>query len=99
VFNGAEPKVVVVDDVESEAVVVSTWLTERIHQGVQPSEVAIFVRSDAGVARAQRAIRRAGLSWRGIGDELGNDGVLLATMHAAKGLSSVPSPSLPATTK
>lgn len=53
----------------------------RIGENIEPSEIAIFGRTDAQLARARDAIRKASdISGRGLG------GIRLATMHGAKGL-------------
>ena len=45
VFNGPKPTIQVLEDEEVESIAVSEWLTARISEGLQPSEVSVFVRS------------------------------------------------------
>lgn len=81
VFNGPPPSIHIADDEDSEAEYVADWLLARINEKVDPSEIAVFGRTDAQLARARDAIRKASdISGRGL------HGIRLATMHQAKGM-------------
>ncbi len=81
VFNGPPPTIHVADDEDAESDHVADWLLGRVKENIDPSEIAVFGRTDAQLARARDAIRKASdISGRGLG------GIRLATMHGAKGL-------------
>ncbi|WP_237607191.1 UvrD-helicase domain-containing protein [Roseimaritima sediminicola] len=81
VFNGPPPTIHVADDEDAETDHIADWLLTRVNESIAPSEIAIFGRTAAQLARARDAIRKASdLSGRGLG------GIRLATMHGAKGL-------------
>jgi superfamily I DNA/RNA helicase len=81
VFNGPAPTIHVAENEDAETDFVAQWLLERIGDGVVAKEIGIFARTDAQLARAREAIKKASdLSGKGLG------GIALATMHAAKGL-------------
>lgn len=81
IFNGPAPTVYVADDEDAESDHVAEWLLARVNENIEPSEIAIFGRTEAQLARARDAIRKASdISGHGLG------GIRLATMHAAKGL-------------
>ena len=87
-FNGPEPCVRVLDTPDDEAVAIAEWLVARMQDGFTPREVAVFVRSEAEVPRAQNALSLAGFPSTVL-DECADgtfDGVVVATMHRAKGL-------------
>ncbi|WP_417737116.1 3'-5' exonuclease [Rosistilla oblonga] len=81
VFNGPAPSIHVADDEDAESDYVAEWLLARAGENIAPAEIAIFGRTEAQLARARDAIRKASdISGRGLG------GIRLATMHQAKGL-------------
>ena len=81
VFNGPPPLIHEADDEDAESDYVADWLLERVGEDVAASEIAIFGRTEAQLARARDAIRKASdISGKGLG------GVRLVTMHNAKGL-------------
>ncbi len=81
VFNGPPPAIYIADDEEAESDHVADWILERINDQVDPSQIAIIGRTNAQLARARDAIRKASdISGRGLG------AIRLATMHEAKGL-------------
>lgn len=88
VFNGPPPCVEVVADVESEITAVGRWLAERLADGLQPDEIGVFVRSEAQLERARRAIQAAGALMAQLDDKIAppKNHVALSTMHLAKGL-------------
>ncbi len=88
VFNGPPPVLAVLDTADDEAAAVGRWLAERRAEGVQPDEMAIFVRSPAQLPRAQAAAEAAGLPCTVLDEQvqtkLGH--VAVGTMHLSKGL-------------
>jgi hypothetical protein len=88
VFNGPRPTLAVADTPDDEIETVSRWLGERIAEGVQPDEMAVFVRSDEQLPRAQVAIEAAGLPYTLLDEraETKRGHVAVGTMHLSKGL-------------
>jgi mRNA-degrading endonuclease RelE of RelBE toxin-antitoxin system len=88
VFNGPPPVIRIEATLEAESETVGRWLSERMAEGVQPHEIGVFVRSTAELARAQVAIKSAGLAYKLLDDtaETTTGHAALATMHLAKGL-------------
>lgn len=88
VFDGPVPAITVLATPEEEADVVARWLAERLAEGAKPHELGIFVRSDAEIDRALRAVESAGQQSvvldEGVETTFGK--VSLGTMHLAKGL-------------
>ena len=87
-FNGPEPCIRVFGSPDDEAVAVAEWLTARRQDGYAPHEIALFVRSETEIPRAQEAVRLAGLSTNVLDgrSDGASDRVVLGTMHLAKGL-------------
>lgn len=88
VFNGPPPVVRVLARESEEASAVAEWLTQQTSAGVPPHEIAVFVRSDAQLARACAAVEQAGLPFKILDDhvETTSGCVSISTMHLAKGL-------------
>ena len=61
-FNGPEPCISVYGSEDEEATAVAEWLTARRQDGYAPHEIALFVRSEAELPRAQESVSLAGLS-------------------------------------
>lgn len=87
-FNGAEPAIRVFESAEAERAGVAEWLRARRADGVDPREIAVFVRSEAELARARAAVTAAGLDCFVLdGEADGAPGAAaIGTMHLAKGL-------------
>jgi UvrD-like helicase C-terminal domain/AAA domain len=88
VFNGPEPVVAIHADEKAEIAAVGKWISRAVADGIGPSEIGVFVRSQGQLDRARVAVQAAGqevfqLSERG--DDSGNQ-VSIGTMHLAKGL-------------
>jgi mRNA-degrading endonuclease RelE of RelBE toxin-antitoxin system len=88
VFNGPAPVVQTADSIESEIQAVAAWLAECSKQGMRAGELAVFVRSDAELDRARRAVSAAGLAHHVLDEHVDTDSdeVSIGTMHLAKGL-------------
>ena len=87
-FNGPVPTIKILDSVAEETKVVAEWLKARTSEGVQPREVAVFVRSPAELERASAAVKQAGLSSKLLDEnvETASGRTSIGTMHLAKGL-------------
>jgi mRNA-degrading endonuclease RelE of RelBE toxin-antitoxin system len=88
VFNGVSPTIAVEKSESAERDRVATWIRERTEEGLCPHELAIFVRSDAEIPRAEAASNAAGLPCVVLTDrmETRHNHLTIATMHRAKGL-------------
>ncbi|HEX7448108.1 MAG TPA: 3'-5' exonuclease, partial [Pirellulales bacterium] len=88
VFNGPEPSIEIFATESEEKAAVVQWLTERREQGLPAEEIAVFVRSEAQLARAIQAIEAAGIRPNKLDDLLDTHAghVSVATLHLAKGL-------------
>ena len=87
-FNGPEPSIRVLESPDEEAAAIADWLTALQKEGFAPNEIAVFVRSEGEIARAQEAVRLADLTSIELGECLGGapDRVVVGAMHLAKGL-------------
>jgi hypothetical protein len=88
VFNGPPPEIQQLGNQQAEIAAVSAWITRARADGIQPSEIGLFVRSRAQMPRARAAVEAAGLPWLELSerDQEANGNVLIGTMHLAKGL-------------
>lgn len=88
VFNGPAPLVRTAASIDSESKIVGGWLRECAQHGMRPGEMAVFVRSDAELDRARRAVSDAGLAHHVLDEHVDTDSdeVSIGTMHLAKGL-------------
>jgi len=87
-FDGPPPMVMACTDADHECRVVGNWISERLREGCAPSEVGVFVRSDAELKRARSAVKSAGARAVELNDkvEVEDGAVAISTMHFAKGL-------------
>ncbi len=87
-FNGPPPEIVVADSEDDEIETVSAWLKGRTAEGAAAHELGVFVRSDAQLDRARRAVESAGLAYNLLDErvETASGHVSVSTMHLAKGL-------------
>lgn len=88
VFNGPRPVIRVFDSVEEEIKEVSEWISNKLSEGVNAGEIAVFVRSTAELLRGRQAIELTGQSICELNENLSlkSSSVVLSTMHLAKGL-------------
>ena len=88
VFNGPKPTIQVLEDAEGESVAVSEWLTARISEGLQPSEISVFVRSTDQIERAVATVKLSGVPYAVLDDDMEATGgcLTISTMHLVKGL-------------
>ena len=88
VFNGPVPIVEVVETPEAEVQLVAERIRAWTADGLQPHEIAVFVRSEAQVSRAQAALDASGLPYSVVGPRMDttHGQASLSSMHRAKGL-------------
>ena len=88
VFNGPPPVIRVLANEDDEIKAVAEWMNTQSKAGVLPQEFGVFVRSAAQVARAQAAVKAAGLMFKVLDEhvETTTGYVSICTMHLAKGL-------------
>jgi len=87
-FNGPLPIIKILNNVAEETRMVSEWLKARISEGVQPHEIAVFVRSSVQLDRAKAAAKHAELCFKVLDEnvETAVGKISIGTMHLAKGL-------------
>ena len=88
VFNGPLPEVIVTASEEEESKRVASWIKGGMAQGVVPHEIAVIVRSEAQLPRAQRAVELAGAPHKILDGttDTATGHVSICTMPVAKGL-------------
>lgn len=88
VFNGPKPEIMVLYIQEKENDVVGKWISDRMSEDVQPHEIGVFVRSEAELDRARKAIENVGIPFKILDEnvETTSEHVSICTMHLAKGL-------------
>jgi superfamily I DNA/RNA helicase len=88
VFNGPPPTIELFDDEDAEVAAVAEWIAERVAEGFVPEELSVFVRSDAELERATRAVDEAGVPFVVLDENMrpARGAVSVSTMHLAKGL-------------
>lgn len=88
VFNGPAPVVQVVASEDQERSLISQRLQAWIEEGLAPHEIAVFVRSEAELPRAQAAVDDAEIPSHVVAArmETTHGRLSIATMHLAKGL-------------
>jgi superfamily I DNA/RNA helicase/mRNA-degrading endonuclease RelE of RelBE toxin-antitoxin system len=88
VFNGTSPAIQTFDGEEEEQEAVGSWIAQQLEAGLEPQEIAVFVRSDEQLARAQAAVDSSGTKSVVLDKrmETRSGHIALATMHHAKGL-------------
>ena len=87
-FNGPKPAIKTYSTDEEESKAVAIWLRQLASQGLQPQEMALFVRSAAQIGRAKAAAEVAGINHHVLDEhvELASGLLSICTMHLAKGL-------------
>ncbi len=87
-FGGPAPTITVFDDQAEEQAAVVAFLQERLASGVKPHEMAIMVRDDAQLSRAQAIAQALGIPAVVLDQRLATlvGSLNLSTMHLAKGL-------------
>lgn len=87
-FNGPEPVRQIFDAPEEEAQGVGKWIATRLADGLQPQEIAVFVRDESLIPRAHQAIQHAEAKPADLTTKMRitPDAIAVGTMHLAKGL-------------
>jgi hypothetical protein len=87
-FNGPKPDIKTFASEQKETEGVAEWLRELTQRGLQPEEIALFVRSAAQIARATKAAELAAIKYRVLDEhvEVAPGFMPICTMHLAKGL-------------
>jgi len=88
VFNGPPPVILKLASHELEMRSVADWLLQRLGNGINAHEMAVFVRSEAELPRATSAVALAALPYLILDDkaETTPGRVAVCPMHWAKGL-------------
>ena len=88
VFNGVPPEIAIAESESDEREHVARWIKERLAEGLSPHEIAIFIRSENEMPRAEAAAKSAAVALLRMDDrmETRHDRLSIATMHLAKGL-------------
>jgi mRNA-degrading endonuclease RelE of RelBE toxin-antitoxin system len=88
VFEGPEPEIRVLGSAEEERAHVARWLAARVVEGLEASEIAVFVRSGDELLRAREAVEAGKLVHNQLDEEADTvpGKIAIGTMHLAKGL-------------
>ncbi len=88
VFNGIPPTIAIEKNESAERDRVAQWIIDRTAEGLQPHEIAVFVRSTAQLPRAEVAVKKAGVSYLMLDERMDtkHGRLSITTMHLAKGL-------------
>jgi mRNA-degrading endonuclease RelE of RelBE toxin-antitoxin system len=88
VFNGPTPSIQLFESQPEEIVAVSKWLQNLTQEGIEPHEIAVFVRSSAELDRASQAVTNADMPFHVLDNhvETISGQISICTMHLAKGL-------------
>jgi superfamily I DNA/RNA helicase len=87
-FNGPQPDIKRFKSSDEEIKAVSDWLTGLMQVGIQPHEIALFVRSSAQIDRPKSAAEQVHMKCRLLDErvEITSGAISIGTMHLAKGL-------------
>jgi hypothetical protein len=87
-FNGPKPDIKTYASQDKESEGVADWLRRLTKAGLQPHEIALFVRSAEQIDRATKAAELAGIKYRVLDEhvEVAPGFLPVCTMHLAKGL-------------
>lgn len=87
-FGGPAPTITVFDDQADEQAAAAAFLKERLEAGVKPHEMAIMVRDEAQLPRAEAIAQALGVPAVVLDQRLATlvGSLNLSTMHLAKGL-------------
>lgn len=87
-FNGPQPDIQSFASQDKESLAVAQWLAARRADGVAAREMAVFVRSEAEISRAEAALHQAAIPYVILDSDMDipKDSATIAVMHLAKGL-------------
>jgi mRNA-degrading endonuclease RelE of RelBE toxin-antitoxin system len=88
VFNGPTPSIQLFDSQQEEIAAVAQWIKSLVQEGIEPHEIAVFVRSSAELDRASQAVTKADIPFQVLDEhvETISGQASICTMHLAKGL-------------
>lgn len=88
VFNGPDPEIHTFSTSDDEIAGVADWIATAIQNGVEPAEIAVFVRTTSELNRARAAVKAAGQVQLELSERHESPGgrVAIGPMHLAKGL-------------
>jgi hypothetical protein len=70
VFDGPPPEMKIVKDARQEEGAVAAWIADRLGDGYLPQEIGVFVRSDAQMDRARKAVAAAKADHAVLGEDV-----------------------------
>ncbi|MEI6424289.1 MAG: 3'-5' exonuclease, partial [Lentisphaerota bacterium] len=87
-FNGPPPVIQTFDNQEAEIEAVGCLLSGLSKEGFTPNEIGVFVRSDAELNRARKAVAKSDMPFKVLDEQIATIAghVSVSTMHLAKGL-------------
>ncbi len=87
-FNGPPPRIELFADFKDEQEAVLAWINALEDKGIPVGEMALMVRSEAEMPRAEAVAHSFGRPYRIVDDRMQTSGAVLTlvTMHRAKGL-------------
>jgi hypothetical protein len=88
VFNGPAPLVKEYKTKDAEVDAVGIWIRSRLSEGINPNEIAIFVRSEEQIHRAVAACNCAEAPFYVLDEKISSNpnSISISIMHLAKGL-------------
>jgi hypothetical protein len=88
VFEGEPPSIKLHDSEKDECANVADWITAKMKSGIEPQEIAVIVRSEEQIPRAEAALAASKREFKILDQKLepSNGKVNLCTMHQSKGL-------------
>jgi hypothetical protein len=88
VFNGPEPEMQTFKTQDDEVEAVASWIRRVVEGGIEPAEIAVFVRTTGQLGRARSAVVMAGQTQLELSErhESPSGRVAIGPMHLAKGL-------------
>ncbi|MEX0953641.1 MAG: 3'-5' exonuclease [Rhizobiaceae bacterium] len=87
VFDSIEPEVIIADDEAAETEAGAAFIRQARDDGIEPREIAVFVRSADQLPRARAIAEAAGLPYRTATTRRQDEAAaLVGVMHLAKGL-------------
>jgi len=88
VFNGPPPSIRVFKTQAEESKSVGAWIRNQAMDGVAPHEIAVIVRAQAQVKRAEAALQEAKIDYKVLDDRVDtvSGRAAICLMHLAKGL-------------
>ena len=87
-FNGPPPVIQTFDNQEAEIEAVGCLMSGLSKEGFTPNEIGVFVRSDAELNRARKAVAKSDMPFKVLDEQIATIAghVSVSTMHLAKGL-------------